>query len=66
MYQCSDLLTLHQLGKIALLIHVKDDDRHITLAAKRKRCLVHDLETVLDSLVKHRSVSIGAKNVPEG
>ena len=52
MYQCTDLFSLHKLGKIAFLIHIKDDDRHITLAAKCKSGLIHYLKTVFDSLVE--------------
>ena len=52
MYQCSNLLSFHELGKVALLVHVEDDDRHVALTAESECCLVHHLETVLDRLVE--------------
>ena len=52
MYQSTYLLALYKLCKIALLIHIKDDDRHIAFTAKGKSGLVHNLETIFNSLIK--------------
>ena len=52
MYQCSDLFSFYEFCKVALLIHIEHDNRHVTLAAKCKCSLVHNFETILNSLVK--------------
>ena len=52
MHQSSDLFALHKLGEITFLVHIEDNDRHISLTAESEGGLVHDLETVLYSLVK--------------
>ena len=63
MYQCSYLLAFDELGKVALLIHVEDDDRHVALAAERESCLVHHLEAVLDRLVECEFVLLHSSRV---
>ena len=52
MYKGSDLLAFDELGEITLLIHIKDDDRHVSLTTKGEGCLIHYLKTVFNSLIE--------------
>ena len=63
MYQCYDFLALYKLGQIALLIHIEDNDRHISFAAESECSLVHNLETILDSLVEAKLLILDRRRI---
>ena len=63
MYECADLLALYELCEVALLVHVEHDDRHVALTAECERCLVHDLEAVLDCLVKAEFLILDCRRI---
>ena len=63
MYQCPYLLSFNEFGKIAFLIHIEHDDRHVAFTAKSESRLVHDLETVLDRLVKAKFIIFDSRRI---